>query len=177
MATSHDPIPDFTPDCASCAGLCCVAFAFDRSDDFGHDKEGDEKCRYLASAYRCTIHADLTGRGYAGCVRFDCLGAGQRVTRDLFGGGDWQRDPSILAPMTRAFRAMRRIHEDLQLLATAATLPLSPAEDAERRTLIERRDGDARGLRDASDTTALERHAEQVQQFLRRLSQHGLLSS
>ena len=36
-------------------------------------------------------------RGFAGCVAFDCLGAGQHATA-MFGGRTWRTDPDI-APL------------------------------------------------------------------------------
>ncbi len=127
----------FTPDCSNCAALCCVAFAFDRSEEFGHDKPADHPCHHLDGAYRCRIHDDLNAKGYSGCRAFDCLGAGQRVTQDLFGGGDWQREPALRAPMSAAFRTMRRLHELLQLLTTAKALHLDDATEAERCDLLD----------------------------------------
>jgi hypothetical protein len=114
-----------------------VAFAFDRSDEFGHDKAADHACRHLDAGYRCRIHKNLVEHGYAGCVRFDCLGAGQRVTQEVFGGGDWQKDPELLAPMSAAFRTMRRIHDLLQLLLTADSLALDAGAERRRRNLID----------------------------------------
>jgi len=115
-------------DCTRCAALCCVYFAFDRSDLFAFDKAAGVACPNLDSDHRCSIHADLTDKGFGGCVRFDCSGAGQRVTQELFQGRSWREDPAIAAPMFDAFRAMRVVHELWALLRAAAQLPLTPEQ-------------------------------------------------
>jgi hypothetical protein len=134
MAT-HTDEPDLRPDCERCAALCCIALAFDRSDMFAYDKPAGESCRHLTADHRCTIHDDLEAQGFGGCVRFDCVGAGQRVTQELFGGRSWRDDAAIAAPMFEAFRAMREVHELLLLLTTAGGLELTPQQGEARATL------------------------------------------
>ena len=133
---------DFTADCDRCAALCCLAFAFDRSEAFGHDKPANSACHYLDRGFRCTIHAGLASKGYAGCVHFDCHGAGQRVVQDLFGGRDWKKEPALLAPMAAAFRAMRRLHELMMMLRAAGELDLDAEAEALRLSLMESLDPD-----------------------------------
>ena len=70
-------------DCGRCAGLCCVALAFDRSALFAEHKPAGAACRYLNAADRCAIHANRAEHGFAGCAGYDCLGAGQLVTQEL----------------------------------------------------------------------------------------------
>jgi hypothetical protein len=115
---------DLLADCSACAAYCCVALPFDRSAAFAFDKPANVRCRHLAGDHTCTIHAERAARGMAGCARFDCLGAGQRVTR-AFGSRAFD-----------AFRVMREVHELASLLATAARLPLSD-EDERRRASFE----------------------------------------
>jgi hypothetical protein len=117
-------------ECARCAALCCVALAFYRSDSFAIDKANGEPCPHLSIAGRCGIYTVRAEQGFPGCVDYDCLGAGQRVTQELFGGRSWLEDPSLLAPMTRAFVAMRQIHELRVLLDTAKRAPLSDQDRA-----------------------------------------------
>lgn len=114
-------------DCARCAALCCLALAFDKGSQFGHDKAAGQPCSYLRR-HGCGIHSDRTDRGYIGCVRYDCLGAGQRVTQDLFQGADWRKDPSLLRPMAEAFSVVQRAHAMLALLDRARRLPLAQAD-------------------------------------------------
>lgn len=120
--------PSLEADCSQCAALCCVLLPFDRSEAFGFDKAGGEPCRHLAGDHSCRIHDELDARGFRGCVRFDCHGAGQRVVQEVFEDADWRTDPDLLAPMSDAFQKMRGIHELLVLLAEAGRLPLQQSQ-------------------------------------------------
>jgi len=122
-------------DCARCAALCCVCLAFDESELFAFDKAAGVACPNLNVSHQCAIHAQLEPRGFAGCVRFDCLGAGQRVTQEVFQGRSWRDDAALIQPMADAFRAMRRVHELLALLHSAAQLPLTPLQAQQRYDL------------------------------------------
>jgi hypothetical protein len=113
-------------DCARCVGLCCVALPLTRSADFAIDKPSGTPCPNLRADFRCGIHADLGDRGFAGCVAFDCFGAGQRVVREFAQDG--------LDAMFTAFATGRQVHEMLWHLAEAATR----APDAQLRDRIER---------------------------------------
>lgn len=124
------------PDCTRCAALCCVALAFDRSELFAFDKPAGEACTHLGSNLRCTIHKDREKRGFGGCVRYDCVGAGQRVS-EMFRGHDWREDRAVAAQMFEAFSLMRKVHDLLQLLCTAEKLPLTPEQERARNALEE----------------------------------------
>ena len=102
---------------------------------FAFDKAACAPCRHLTGDNLCRIHSGLTDQGFAGCVSFDCHGAGQKVTQDLFKGRSWRHDPSLLPAMDAAFRLQRRLHETLVLLVQSAKLPLTPAQDAARQAL------------------------------------------
>jgi hypothetical protein len=127
-------LPPLEADCSACAALCCVGLALDRGAAFAIDKPAGVPCPNL-SGHACTIHATLGARGFAGCVRFDCAGAGQR-TIALFNGASWRDEPDLLAPMLDTFRHLRRVHELLGLLEAAASLALSNRDEAARRALI-----------------------------------------
>jgi hypothetical protein len=118
------PDAPLTRDCDRCAALCCVAVAFDRSESFAFDKAADTPCRNLDRAHGCTIHARLAGSGFAGCAAYDCHGAGQVVTQELFGGRSWRDDAALLPAMSEAFRLLRRVHGLRLLLHEAHGLPL-----------------------------------------------------
>ncbi len=135
MQDRSAPQDPFAPDCARCAALCCVALAFDRSDLFAFDKPAGEPCRHLAG-HACTIHPRLEDEGFGGCVRYDCLGAGQAVVQEVFAGRSWRDEPALLAPMMDAFRALRRVRDLAQLLHAAARLPLPPETAARRAALV-----------------------------------------
>lgn len=105
-----------------------MALAFDRSSLFAIDKPAGEACPHLDECGACVIHHERVERGFAGCVTFDCLGAGQRVTRIFAERGNWMKDRSLVAPMSRAFGQLLRAHECLSLLDLAETFDLAPAE-------------------------------------------------
>ena len=127
-------LPELKADCSRCAALCCMALPFDKGEDFAFDKPALHPCPHL-DAHICSIHADLDARGFHGCTLYDCLGAGQRVTQEVFAGADWQRDASLRAPMAEALAILRRVHAGLELLQASAALPLPPALAEERSTL------------------------------------------
>jgi hypothetical protein len=124
-------------DCSRCAALCCLSLAFDRSESFAFDKAAGEPCRLLAADHGCSIHAERERRGFGGCIGYDCRGAGQRVTQELFGGRSWRAEPALARPMSEAFWRLRRVHELLAGLALTERLALDP-ERARRRRELER---------------------------------------
>lgn len=110
-----------------------MGLAFDKGPKFGFDKAAGQACRHLREC-GCSIHAQRAVRGFQGCIDYDCLGAGQRVSA-MFAGRTWRDDPDQLAPMLDAFAAMRRVHEQIELLREAGKLPLAPADAAIRDEL------------------------------------------
>ncbi|MFC0681114.1 pentapeptide repeat-containing protein [Lysobacter korlensis] len=133
---------DLRADCSRCVGLCCVALAFARSADFAFDKPAGEPCTHLGPDYRCGIHPVLRERGFPGCTAFDCFGAGQKVTQQLFGGRSWRDDAATRAGMFAVFPIVRSLHELLWLLDEALGLPAARAlrhDLEEARAAIERR--------------------------------------
>ena len=79
-------------------------------------------CPHL-SGHHCTIHNDLAKKGFSGCARYDCAGAGQRATA-LFNGESWQHNPADLPCQMETFRHLRQLHDLLQMLIAAGALPL-----------------------------------------------------
>jgi len=120
--------PPLRGDCDRCAALCCIAVAFDRSESFAFDKPADMPCGNLDHGHRCTIHGRLAASGFGGCVAFECYGAGQVVTQQMFGGRSWRDHPALLSAMCEAFRQLRRVHELRFLLQEARTLRLGAGE-------------------------------------------------
>ena len=111
-------------ECDQCAGLCCVLLPFSRADGFGADKPGGVACDNLTADDRCSIHDRLTSSGWAGCVRFDCFGAGQQVTQVTYEGRGWRgRTAGGLAEMGAVLSVMRQLHEVLALLDAARDHP------------------------------------------------------
>ncbi|WP_323036607.1 hypothetical protein [Pararhodobacter sp.] len=126
-----------------------MALAFDAGEDFAADKPACAACPKLDGAFSCTIHETLDAAGYSGCRKFSCLGAGQRVTHDVFAGQNWRDQPALMVPMAEALAALRRIHQDLELLVTARTLPLPAAAAAQCEALIEEHAPDTGWTRDS----------------------------
>jgi hypothetical protein len=130
-------IPDMTSDCANCAALCCIALAFDAGDEFAIDKPAGLPCPNLAPDMGCSIYNRLEDEGFSGCVTYECRGAGQRVTQEIFEGRTWRRHPDITGPMLDAFSTMRKVHDGIELLLTAERLDLPDSYEEERLALLE----------------------------------------
>lgn len=161
-----------TPDCEKCASLCCVALAFDKSDWFPLDKPNGEPCPQLDSCGQCKVYEERDALGYRGCLSFNCLGAGQRTTQEVFKGRSWMSEPALLSSMTDSFVVMRRIHEQLQLLQQASGLPLTAEEqDVLNGLLVDLTppEGWTEAALDDLDQSALERR---VAAFLMSLRHH-----
>ncbi|MBT9383630.1 hypothetical protein KM176_07160 [Pseudooceanicola sp. CBS1P-1] len=122
---------DLKADCSQCAALCCMALALDKGERFAIDKPAGLPCPML-EGHGCSIHKELGEKGFQGCVDYDCLGAGQRVTQEVFRGGSWQETPKLARPMIMAFAGMRAIHARIELLQAAGALPLSESDEAIR---------------------------------------------
>lgn len=114
---------DLGADCGSCVGLCCVALAFARSADFPVDKAAGDPCGHLDGDSGCGIHGRLRESGFKGCTVFDCFGAGQKVSRQLYPGRSWRSDPTVGSEMFAVFAVVRRLHELLWYLDQALDLP------------------------------------------------------
>ncbi len=115
-------------DCSACVGLCCVIPPFDAIQGFPFDKPAETPCQHLRADHRCAIHDELLERGCVGCVAFDCLGAGQRLTAQAAGrfGGvvqDWRERPELRHWLFAAYPRVREAQEWLAQLSMAAALP------------------------------------------------------
>lgn len=112
-------------DCSACVALCCVIPPFDAEQGFGFDKPAETPCQHLCADHRCGIHAALPERGFTGCVAFDCLGAGQRLTAlaaERFGSTDWRERPQVARWLFAAYPRLREVQEWLARLTLAATV-------------------------------------------------------
>ncbi|WP_269582145.1 hypothetical protein [Roseibium sp. Sym1] len=119
---------DLCPDCSKCASLCCVVFAFDKSESFAIDKAAGEVCPNLDDCGACRVFADRDRLGFRGCITYDCHGAGQVVTQEVFNGRSWRDDAALTERMGAALSVLRQIHEQLLLLDAAGNLPLDDDE-------------------------------------------------
>lgn len=120
-------------DCAACTGLCCVVTPFDAVQGFGFDKPAHTPCPHLCGDFRCGIHDELADRGFRGCTVFDCHGAGQRVSQQLFPGQDWRDSAETAQQMFDAYTVMRGLHDLMVLLYTASV----HVDDARLRVQLE----------------------------------------
>lgn len=106
-------------DCAQCCALCCVAPPFDAEQGFGLDKPAHTPCPNIRGDFSCAIHRELMIRGFPGCVSFDCYGAGQRTTQQMFAGASWRDSPGLAARIFRVYSTLLALHEMQMLLFTA----------------------------------------------------------
>jgi len=106
-------------NCSNCFGLCCVALPYAKSADFAFDKDGGTPCRHLQSNYSCSIHENLITTGFKGCVRYECFGAGQRVSQMIYGGNDWRHNKTRAKEMFNVFPIVQQLHEMLWYLSKA----------------------------------------------------------
>ncbi len=116
-------------DCSRCFALCCVLVPYERGPDFAADKPSGVPCAHLGSDDLCTIHDDLSERGWSGCVRFDCFGAGQQVSQVTYAGTSWRDSPNR-AEMSAVLSVMRQLHEMVALLDEARQRAAVDAEGA-----------------------------------------------
>lgn len=133
-------------DCSNCAALCCIAFTFDKRASFGIDKEAEEPCPNLDSCGGCKIYDTREEKGFTGCLAYECHGAGQRVTQEMFSGRSWLEDDSLIKPMCEAMSVMRRLHEVLAMLNAAKRLPLDESDRTKIDALVARGDFDSKDV-------------------------------
>lgn len=119
---------DLKSDCKNCFGLCCVALPYGKSADFPINKEAGNPCRNLCSNNLCAIHNQLRGKGFRGCVSYECFGAGQHVSQSIYNGKDWREDTEHAKEMFAVFPLVQQLHEMLwyfqQTLIVKETKPL-----------------------------------------------------
>ena len=163
------PGRELRADCSRCVALCCVAPPFAASSDFAIDKGAGVPCPNLRADLLCGIHADLRGRGFAGCATFDCFGAGQHVTQVLFGtpsgGGDWRDAPERAEAMFAVFFLVRQLNELLWYLTEALALDVARDVHGRARALADAIEAVVDGSPDgvlAADVAALRAAVDDV---------------
>lgn len=120
-------------DCEKCSGFCCVALYFAKQDGFPANKAAGKPCKNLMPDFRCAIHSQLCEANMKGCLAYDCMGAGQKVTQDCCQNGDWRTNPKQANEIFEVFKVMTRLHQMLWYLIDASRL----AGDAETDGLID----------------------------------------
>ena len=123
-------------DCGNCRGLCCTVLCFSRSEGFPVDKEAGVPCVFLQPDFRCGVHAELKERGLRGCMAYDCLGTGRKVTHAVSGAappGNAAPEPGLMCGL---FGVVFQLHQMLWYLAEADELTAPGTRRDEIRTLI-----------------------------------------
>lgn len=132
----QDLYPILAVDCGACCGLCCTALCFSKLEGFPADKASGVPCRHLQPDFRCDIHEILSRRKLKGCLRYECFGAGQRVTRDVYGSRSWRE--ANAQEMFSVFEAVFRLHQMLWYVAEALTLQPAAALGPELSRMADR---------------------------------------
>lgn len=159
-----------SPDCAECCGLCCVAPAFLASADFAIDKPAGRPCPNLQPDFRCGIHSRLRNLGFPGCVVYDCFGAGQRVTQEIFAGADWRTNTEIAPRMFAVYFVVRQLHELLWYLTEALALSAARPLQAQLQAARDKTGDFARSGAEALGALDLAGYRMRVNDLLRKAS-------
>lgn len=115
------------------------------------------------------MHHLLGESGLAGCAAFDCYGAGQRVTQELFPGVSWRQDDTVAGAMFEAFDVLRRIHELRLLLRVAGGLKLPLDRRRVRERLLASLEPSGGWTASTVSSFDIARHEREVREFLRGL--------
>ncbi len=123
--TAKDIRKRLTADCSNCFGLCCIALNLIKSNDFAINKPAGIPCINLQSDYSCKIHSSLREKGFKGCTVFDCLGAGQVVSKVTFKDQSWKDNAEIKQNMFLIFPIMEQIYEMIAYSSEALSYDIS----------------------------------------------------
>lgn len=115
----------YQADCSNCFGLCCVALPYAKSADFPNNKDAGTPCKNLQGDFRCSIHTDLRSKGYKGCSVYECFGAGQKVSQQIYKGNDWRDNQTLATEMFEVFPIVQQLHEMLCYLNEAMSLDVT----------------------------------------------------
>jgi len=151
-------------DCGRCRALCCVGPALAASADFAIDKPAARPCPNLHADDRCGIHERLRELGFAGCVAYDCFGAGQHVVQVTFAGGAREQSMFAVLPVVRQLHELRWYLEEV--LARLAAGPVH-ADAARLRDQLQR---EGCGRPDELLAVDVDGHRAEVGPVLRRAS-------
>jgi hypothetical protein len=113
--------------------------AFYSVQGFAFDKPAHTACAHLTAGDRCAIHADRAALGFPSCIGFDCFGAGQRVTQELFGGANWRSSAETAARIFSSYSSCLLLHR-LMAACALAERSASPALRAQLRAKREQLD-------------------------------------
>ena len=117
-----DLLEKLTINCEQCCGLCCVALYYAKTDGFPSDKTAGIPCQNLSPDFRCAVHSGLLSSRLKGCMAYECLGAGQKVTQHLFPGINWRTNPEKAEQIYKAFLIVFEMHQMLWYLIEAFSI-------------------------------------------------------
>lgn len=109
-------------DCDNCSGLCCVALYCTKTDGFPENKDSGVPCKHLNSDFQCEIHTKLIELNMKGCLAYDCFGAGQKVTQDLFPNTPWNSNQEKSKLIFEVFLRVFQLHQMEWYLLESLTL-------------------------------------------------------
>ncbi|CZQ93614.1 Hypothetical protein Tpal_1658 [Trichococcus palustris] len=127
---------EYSSDCSNCFALCCVALQFQKSQDFPFSKKEGVPCKNLRTDFGCAIHNQLKANGFNGCTTYECFGAGQFISVELFNGRDWQTDPVSRKQMFQLLPVVRNIHEIIYHLRSSMAITKNKDTDKACEELI-----------------------------------------
>lgn len=115
-------LKEMSSDCENCSGLCCVALCYRKSDGFPGNKPVGRPCEYLTPDFKCRIHNKLSDMNMKGCLNYECLGAGQKVSNIIFNRQNWAGNPEISKVIFEVFIKVLQLHQILWYLIQAASI-------------------------------------------------------
>ncbi|MGE5473877.1 MAG: pentapeptide repeat-containing protein [Ignavibacteriales bacterium] len=167
----QDNFQNLRADCENCFGLCCTALYFSTSEGFPIDKSAGNPCPNLQADFRCSIHENLKQQGLKGCLSFDCLGAGQKVSQISFNGCDWRKTPESAAQMFDAFIIMRKLHELLWYITEALALEQTRTIHNELKFMLNETEGITQLSHESLIKTNITEHWVDVNKILAKASE------
>lgn len=76
----------------------------------------------LEEDYKCRIHESLTQKGMKGCTTYDCFGAGQKVTAQIYSGETWRTLTGRTEEIFDIYLTVFRMQQMLWFLTEAGTI-------------------------------------------------------
>jgi uncharacterized protein YjbI with pentapeptide repeats len=144
---------------------------FSKSADFAMDKAAGEPCRNLGDDFGCTIHEKLRDLGMPGCTVWDCFGAGQKISQQLYGGTSWREAPETAQEMFDVLPVMRQLHEILWYLSEASTLKAARTLHAELARAYEKTEQLTNGSAEDLLKLDVDAHRQRVNVLLLKTSE------
>lgn len=105
-------------------------------------------------------------------MTYNCHGAGQRVTQEVFKGLSWKDNPALTSRMGHALSVLRRVHEQLALLRAAQQLPLTSEEETFVQDFETDLSPEAPWTETNLDSFPIDDITKRLSIFLRSLSHH-----